>query len=505
MNDANSTLSRRAGNSVRQNGAIHAVDLANPGDLTLEVYRRVAWERAGVRLAPAAQARMAETRAGFEALLENQPDLFIYGVTSGYGHRAKQRLSAAERAAQAARPGYPAMAAFGEVCPDRVARGIVLARLGTLVSGHAAVRPELADAVAAMLAGGPMPAVPLDGQQSPGEILATSALFSGLAARFGTKEKEMLALLNGAPVAAALIADAALAARRRIDLAFEVAALAADAIGVPHEHFHPVFEQHWGDPHETEALVRLRALLDGGADRRRAYQAPVSARILPRMLGRLLRVTAAAETAAQTSLQAVTDNPIYLPSAECDDPADHPWGRVLSNGGFHNAIAWPALDDLAAAWADQCQIAERQTMGLLDPRIADLPDQRDLQDDKPYLGCFGFAHAGFAEQARHHAQRTFLPASAAGGFGQNDVAVPTARAWDKERKAARCLVSALAMTAVAAVATARRQRQQAPQALQELTKLIERHFDFEGEEGGYTEALLGLTDAFERRIYEDPS
>ncbi len=477
------------------------MDLAEPKDLTLEVYRAVAWDGEGVRLAPSAQDRMAETRAGFEALLENQPDLFIYGVTSGYGHRAKQRLSTAERAAQASRPGYPAMAAFGEVFPNRVARGMVLARLGTLISGYSAVRPELAEAVAAMLGSAPMPPVPLDGQQSPGEILATSALFSGLAARFGTKEKEMLALINGAPVAAALIADAALAARGRVDLAFEVAALAADALGIPHEHFDPVFEQHWGDPCEANALTRLRALLDGGGVGRRAYQAPVSARILPRMLGRLMRVAAAAETAAETSLQAVTDNPIYLPAAECDDPAHHPWGRVLSNGGFHNALAWPALDDLAAAWADQCQIAERQTMGLLDPRIADRPGQRDLQDDKPYLGCFGFAHAGFAEQARHHAQRTFLPASAAGGFGQNDVAVPTARAWDKERKSARCLVSALAMTAVAAVAALRRQHQQAPPALRALTALVERRFDFEEEEGGYTKPLQGLAEDFEQRIY----
>ena len=64
-----------------------------------------------------------------------------------------------------------------------------------------------------------------------------------------------------------------------------------------------------------------------------------------------------------------------------------------------------------------------------------------------YIGCTGFTAAGYAEQARYAAQRTFLAGSEGGGFGQNDVAVPTFHAWRKEREAGQCLEAALACLA----------------------------------------------------------
>jgi histidine ammonia-lyase len=45
---------------------------------------------------------------------------------------------------------------------------------------------------------------------------------------------------------------------------------------------------------------------------------------------------------------------VYVPA---DD--EHPLGRVWSTGGYHNGQAHPALDRLAANWANLCHLAER--------------------------------------------------------------------------------------------------------------------------------------------------
>jgi histidine ammonia-lyase len=137
-----------------------------------------------------------------------------------------------------------------------------------------------------------------------------------------------MALINGSPCAAALVADVALAGRRRIELAEATLALVAEAAGAPDEHYAPELEQLWGDEHEAAALRSMRGLLEGSARERQAHQASVSLRILPRVLGGARRAQAEAERAARVSLSSVTDNPVYLPPTpqrpmvRCAPPAD---------------------------------------------------------------------------------------------------------------------------------------------------------------------------------------
>jgi histidine ammonia-lyase len=158
-----------------------------------------------------------------------------------------------------------------------------------------------------------------------------------------------------------------------------------------------------------------------------------------------------AEEVAAISLRAVSDNPVFLPP----DAAD-PAGRVLSTGGFHNARAYPALDNLAAAWADLALLCDRHVTKLLDPRTSLLPaylsrsGEGHMATGDGYIGCLGFSAAGYAEQARLAAARHFLPGSEGGGFGQNDVAVPTFLAWRGEAEAGRCLDAGLALLAAVA-------------------------------------------------------
>ena len=414
-------------------------------DIDLAAVARVAWGGESVQFSGAARERMQASRDGFLRLLEH-PDIVIYGVTSGYGQRASLRFDAEQRRRHAALPPYSAAVTHGEALPERATRAIVLARLANYVEGHAAISPGLAVAVADLLSGGALPPVPVEGNGGAGEIIALSQLLGPLAGRTDLREKDTLALINGSPCAAALVADAALMARGRLALVEEIFALAWEAIQAPLSHLDPALEALWGDAAEAEALRSLRGLLDGAGEPRRAYQAPVSFRILPRLLGRLRRAIAEAEAAAQTSLAAVTDNPVYLPPS-----AEHPDGRVLSNGGFHNTLASPAMDALAAASADLCTLAERHAAKILYGPVSHLPNQLlDAPDDSRYMGSLPMAQVGYAETARRAAQPTLLPGSESGGFGQNDVAAPHFFAWRAQAETGRLLEAALAPLAMIA-------------------------------------------------------
>lgn len=478
-----------------------SLEINRRADLSLDLYHRVAWLGQSLRFGAEALQCMVDSRQAFMRLIDNDPNVTIYGVTSGYGQFASLRLQGEARRKHAQKPPRATVAAFGPPAPERVARGIVLARLANFIEGHAAISPELAVEVAALLNGGRLPKVSMAGQGGAGEILWAAPLFVAVAERFPLAEKDSLSLINGSPAASALIADAALAMRRRLDLAEQIFALSAEAIKAPLTAYAAEFEELWNDSYEAEALRSLRHLLEGGALERRPYQAPVSYRILPRVLGQFRRVIAQAEDIAASSLRSVTDNPVFLKPDPQRRDAQHPYGRVYSNGGYHNARAYPALDNLAAACADLCSIAERHTTKLLDGRYSLLPDQLHGSEEG-YIGIIGFVQVGYAEQARRAAQRTFLPGSEAGGFGQNDVAPLTGLAWRAQDEAGRCLDAALAMLAVIASQALHVTGRDATPALQTMLDRIRTIFPPVTGPRIYADQLAALTAGFQDNIYD---
>jgi histidine ammonia-lyase len=409
-----------------------AVSISTRADITVDAFERVAWRGQPVAIAAEALERVEAARAGFLRLLE-RPGVVVYGVTSGYGDRAGIEVPPAERPRESKAAGLRG-ATFGDPLPERVTRGIVLARLTNLVGGHAAVTAGLVTAVAALLDGAPLPPVPLRGNGGSGEILALGHLFGPLMESFDLGEKEGLALINGSPCAAALAADAVLAGRRRLRLAYDVLALSVEAYRSPLDAYDSALIELWGDTHETRALEELRERLDPDAPRR-SHQGPVAFRILPRVLGEAERALALAEDAAAVSLRSVTDNPVYVLPTD-----DHPDGRVLSTGGYHNAAAPAALHRLALNWADLAQVVERHV-----ERHAYVSDDRT--DAGELVRLLLMLAVGYAEDARTAAQPVVLPR---GGPGQNDVVSPAFLAWERERAAGVALEAALAALAAAA-------------------------------------------------------
>ena len=475
------------------------VTLNARADLSLENCRRVAWGREAVVLGDTATRKIAEARAAFLTLIED-PDVTIYGVNTGYGGRAKLRLDVEGRKAQAKQPTHHRAASWGEALPDRVTRAIVFARLANFIEGHSAVSPAVAQAVADMLSGPSMPYVPARGQGGAGEILSLFHVFLHAAAQWPLAEKDMLSLVNGSPGASALIADAALVGRdTRLQVAVEVFALAAEAFNTPHGHFAEELGSLLEQPdHDTWALSALRDMIgDTPGATRRPYQAPVSIRILPRILGQAHRAAVTAEEVARQSLSAVSDNPVVFPPGEQQgsEPA-------VSTGGYHNMQASAAaMDGLVCAYTNLAVLTGRIAAKLQDTNVSLLPSFLGYEEGKSYLGCLPMAIIGYEEEMRMLCAPSLLPGSEGGGYGQDDVASPVFLAWQKHDRATVLFEQCLATLAPVAVRALKVTGRPVPEKLQALVKDVEACFPDDVTDRAMGSDVAGLAQLFRERVY----
>ncbi|HYB89260.1 MAG TPA: aromatic amino acid lyase [Streptosporangiaceae bacterium] len=414
-------------------------------DFTLENYRRVAVGGEPIAIGPQARRTMAEGRADFLRLLESDRTQFIYGVTSSFGPRAKLTIPPDQQRAHARafgfRRGNWARGFGGGYLDERVVRGIVFARLANFVAGNSKARPVVAERLAALL-DGPLPRVPLDGEVGAGEVLPMAHVMQGLQ-RDDLEEGEANPLMNGSPVSAALAADTALQAGHRLDHAEQIFALSVEAFGAPLDAYDDVLDDLWGDEDDASALAALRRYLAGAAPGgRRPAAVPTSYLVLGRVLGQAHRAVAGVDEAARVSLRSVTDNPVYVPPDE-----GHPLGRAFSTGGFHNAMAYPALNALAAAWADLTLLVQRHVTAL-GTAAAPAPPVRGAGSAAGAATSLEPVLGGLVEEARAAAMPTLLPAAV--NDAQDDVSSPTFSAYRRQARAAECLDGALAVLAAAA-------------------------------------------------------
>jgi histidine ammonia-lyase len=451
------------------------VALRRRADIDLAAFRRVAWEEQPVAIAPEALAEVGRRRRQFLALVAADPSRKLYGVNVHAGDGSDRVMTEAEQRDYAR--GLHSATSFGEPLPRRVIRGIVLARLSNLIEGHAGVTPELVTTVAARLDGRPLAPVPRHGNGGPGEIQALGWLFADVPSELALGIKEGMSLINGAPCAPALLADATLCTEHALGVAESVFGLATAAMGVSPAIYDSRLDALWGDPFQAQALTAIRANLDGAEPLAgdEHPQPPVSFRILPRVLGNVHRVLAGAREAAEIALPAVSDNPVFL-FPEDPIPGESPeglegnsasgspdLGDVVSNGGFHNGAAPACIDALTFALADLAQLAQHQLQRLqTSPRA--LPGQDSLA-----LGTLQMVAGGYAEEARGACVPSLLPLP---GFGQNDAPAPSFFAWNRHDRVRGFVNGSITCLAAISAQSLAQTGRAAPPALRELLAMI---------------------------------
>jgi histidine ammonia-lyase len=265
----------------------------------------------------------------------------------------------------------------------------MLLRANVLLRPTSGVRPELVDALVAMLNAGVVPLVPEQGSvgasgdlaplshiglalMGEGEVLqggaavpASPALAAAGLAPFRFAPKEGLAFLNGTQaqtaVLALLVHDAGVLWRTAV----AAAAMSLEALrGTPA----PLDARiHAGRPHpgQLEAAALMRSLVADSEIREShrvndpRVQDAYSLRCAPQVLGAVADAIRFAESTVVVELNASTDNPLVF-----DD------GEVISGGNFHGQPVAQALDILALTLTTLQAIAERRVERLVNPDLS---------------------------------------------------------------------------------------------------------------------------------------
>jgi histidine ammonia-lyase len=426
------------GRAMRGGLARMMITLHSRGDLSFANFAAVSRDGAAIRLTADARARMDASHAAFIRFIHTEPTPWVYGVTGTIVSGRGVILTPQERRAEIRRPVAAGAVLFGEPMPERIVRGILFCRLSNFIEGHAAVRADVALAVTAMLER-TLPQLPRSGHGAAGEMSLLSHLFGALTEELHLEEKEASALINGAPVAAALTADMVLRSDPLLREVVDVFALAIDVYRAPLDAYDPVLGELWQNPYAERALALLARSMAPLRKPPRLPQAPVSFRAIPRMLARALRSFDGLRLAAERAISAVTDNPVVVGEGESI--------RILANGGFFDADAPAIFDDFAGVCGDLIRLMEK-----LAARLAETADLATLpRPVQARLRGLVSALAGYAEDVTATVSRTLVPGTDGGGAPQNDLISPLLQAWAKQTAAIDLLSSAAAvLRAVAA-------------------------------------------------------
>ena len=149
--------------------------------------------------------------------------------------------------------------------------------------------------------------------------------------------------------------------------------------------------------------------------------------------------------------------------SSCSATADADLGDIVSNGGFHNGAAPACIDGLTFALADLAQLAQHQLQRLQTSREA-MPGLDSLA-----LGTLQMVGAGYAEEARAAVVPSLLPLP---GFGHNDVPAPSFHAWNRCDRVRGFVVGSLTCLAVMAAQSFARTGRDFPPALREFGELV---------------------------------
>jgi histidine ammonia-lyase len=360
-----------------------AIELTGEG-LTPPQVIQVARDDARVALAASAREVMESSAAVVERLISS--DEPVYGVSTGFGSLATTPIPASRREKLQRALLRSHAAGMGPPVEREVVRGMMLLRARTLAMGRSGARPEVAEAILALLNAGITPAVPehgslgASGDLAPlahcalaligeGEAFApdgdrlpaTEALGAAGIEPLVLTAKEGLALINGTDGILGMLLLAIWDLRGLLRAADVAAAMSVEALLGTDRAFAEDLIALRPQPGQAVSADNLRRLLAGSAivashrhdDPR--VQDPYSLRCAPQVNGAARDALAHAEGVATAELASAIDNPMVLPD-----------GRVESCGNFHGAPLSLACDLLAIAAAEVGAIAERRTDRLLD-------------------------------------------------------------------------------------------------------------------------------------------
>jgi histidine ammonia-lyase len=356
--------------------------------LTVAEVVRVA-RQPGVRVTVDPTARQALSRSRQlveQAVATGQT---MYGINTGFGKLANVRIASDQLDQLQVNLIRSHAAGVGTPLPAAVVRAVMLLRANVLLRPTSGVRPELVDALVAMLGAGVVPLVPEQGSvgasgdlaplshialalMGEGEVFdgarsapAKFALADARLTPYRFAPKEGIAFINGTQAQTALLALLVHDALVLWRTATAAAAMSLEALRGTPAPLDPRI--HAARPHrgQIESADLMRSLLEASEIREShregdpRVQDAYSLRCAPQVLGAVRDAIRFAEETVEVELNASTDNPLVFEN-----------GDVISGGNFHGQPVAQALDLLAMTLTTLQAISERRVERLVNPDLS---------------------------------------------------------------------------------------------------------------------------------------
>jgi histidine ammonia-lyase len=353
--------------------------------LSLSEVAEVAYGQTPIEVAPAAHARIRDSRKVIEDIVAKGG--VVYGVSTGFGKLSEVHIPAGELRQLQLNLVRSHACGIGRPLAVPEVRAMILLRANVLALGLSGIRLEVIELLCELVNRGVTPFIPEKGSVGASGDLAPLAhlsltligegeafyenglLPSGDALKKAglrpvvLEAKEGLALLNGTQAMHAVGGLALFRAQRLTRVADVAGAMSLEALkGTP-----TAFDAriHNARPHPGQQAVaeHLRHLLRESeirqshlADDPRVQDA-YSLRCMPQVHGAVRGALDHCENVLEIESASATDNPLVFAET----------GDVLSGGNFHGAPLALALDYAAIALTDLMSISERRTDRLVNP------------------------------------------------------------------------------------------------------------------------------------------
>lgn len=379
-----------------------------PGQLTSEQLRAIHAGEVTLELHPTAHEAIRASAAVVSRAARG--DAPVYGVNTGFGKLANQRISQAQLEALQLNLIRSHSVGVGEPLSPPVLRLMLATKAASLARGYSGVRSVVVDTLLAVYNAGLVPYVPSQGSVGAsgdlaplahmtlallgeGEMLvegrrlpAGPVLQAAGIAPLTLSAKEGLALINGTQASAALALHALLSFQPVLEAAIVVGALTVDAARGSDGPFDPRIHELRGQPGQMDVAQIYRQLLTGseirqshlsGDDR---VQDPYCLRCQPQVVGACVDQLRHATQVLLREANAVTDNPLVFAAKDGEE------ATMISGGNFHAEPVALAADGIALAIAEVGAIAERRIAMLIDSSVSRLP---------PFLAADAGLNSGF--------------------------------------------------------------------------------------------------------------
>jgi histidine ammonia-lyase len=358
--------------------------------MTLKDLVSVARKGTKVRLAKAAEKRIADTRNLIETLIQEGKS--VYGITTGFGALSDVAISKKDTRQLQENILMSHAAGVGNPFDNETVRAVMLLRAKDLARGLSGIRLETASFLIELLNRGVCPVVPEKGSVGASGDLAPLAHLSlvlmGLGEAFYQGDRlsgrdalkrcgltplrleaaEGLAMVNGTQVMTAVAGLSVYDAMQLSKMTDIAAAMSLEVLMGSRTEFDPRI--HHARPHPGQAaaadnmyrITRNSEIVSSHKDCTRIQDA-YTLRCSPQVHGASKDAIAYAARVVETEMNSSTNNPLIF--AESQD--------FLLGGNFHGQPVALAADFLSMAVAELANISERRIERLVNPKLSGLP------------------------------------------------------------------------------------------------------------------------------------